>query len=170
MKKLTCLFWGIMLAVAMVFTAMPAMAESLPSLPAAQEQAAEQQEQAAEQQEQAAEQQEVYECQLDIKPGSDPNSINLKSKGVVPVAILTTEDFDASTVDPETVEFAGASPVRWAIEDVDGDGDMDMILHFKTQDISIQAGDTEASLTAQAEDGWSIIGSDSVRTVPAKVK
>jgi len=41
----------------------------------------------------------------DIKPGSDPNSINPKSKGVIPVAILTTPDFDASTVDPTSVMF-----------------------------------------------------------------
>lgn len=27
---------------------------------------------------------------IDIKPGSDPNSINLRSKGVIPVAILST--------------------------------------------------------------------------------
>jgi hypothetical protein len=32
---------------------------------------------------------------IDIKPGSYPNSINLKSKGVVPVSILTTDDFNA---------------------------------------------------------------------------
>ena len=43
--------------------------------------------------------------EIDIKPGSDPNSINLRSKGVIPVAILTTEDFDATTVDPLSVEF-----------------------------------------------------------------
>jgi len=42
---------------------------------------------------------------IDIKPGSDPNSINLKSKGVIPVAILTTVDFDATTVDPGLVKF-----------------------------------------------------------------
>jgi len=47
----------------------------------------------------------VIEVDIDIKPGSDPNSINLKSKGVVPVAVLTTDGFDASTVDPETVGF-----------------------------------------------------------------
>jgi hypothetical protein len=71
----------------------------------------------------------VLEVDIDIKPGSDPNSINLESKGVVPVALLTTDDFDASTVDPVTVEFAGASPLRWVIEDVDGDGDVDLLFH-----------------------------------------
>ncbi len=45
---------------------------------------------------------------IDIKPGSDHNSINLKSWGVVPVAVLTTSDFNADTIDPTTVKFAGA--------------------------------------------------------------
>jgi hypothetical protein len=42
---------------------------------------------------------------IDIKPGGDPNSVNPGSRGVVSVAILTTEDFDATTVDPLLVEF-----------------------------------------------------------------
>lgn len=40
---------------------------------------------------------------IDIKPGSYPNSINLGSNGNVLVAIFSTEDFDATTVDPLTV-------------------------------------------------------------------
>jgi len=106
------------------------------------------------------------EVQIDIKPGSDPNSINPRSRGVIPVAILTTEDFDAATVDPETVVFAGASPKHYALEDVDGDGDYDLILHFKTQETDIQPGDTEACLIGQTYDGLPIVGCDSVRIVP----
>lgn len=104
----------------------------------------------------------------DIKPGSDPNSINLKSKGLIPVAILTTESFDATTVDPPTVEFGpnGEAPLRWAVEDVDDDGDLDLILHFKTQATGIAAGDTEATLTGALIGGAPFTGTDSVRTVP----
>jgi hypothetical protein len=105
---------------------------------------------------------------IDIKPGSNPNSINPSSKGVIPVAILTTPQFDASLVDVETVRFgpAEATPVQWDFEDVDGDGDDDMILHFRTQDTGISAGDTEAWLVGKTVDGWPIRASDSVRTVP----
>jgi len=105
---------------------------------------------------------------IDIKPGSYPNSINPKSKGVIPVAILTTSDFDAATVDPDTVLFgpAEAEPVHWALEDVDGDGDTDMVLHFKTQETGIAPGDTSATLTGQTYDGTPIKGTDSVNVVP----
>ncbi len=70
---------------------------------------------------------------IDIKPGSFPNSINPESKGVIPVAILTTDAFDATAVDSTTVLFAAtgneAAPVQFVLEDVDGDGNTDMILH-----------------------------------------
>lgn len=103
---------------------------------------------------------------IDIKPGSDPNSINLASKGVVPVAVITTDEFDATTVDPASVNFAGAVPLRWAMEDVDGDGDIDLIFHFKTQELELDSDSTEASLTGQITDGVQIVGTDTVKNVP----
>jgi len=108
----------------------------------------------------------IIEVNIDIKPGSDPNSINLKSKGVVPVAVLTAEDFDASTIDPATVEFAGASPVRSTLEDVGGDDNLDMLFHFKTQDLDLDEDSTEATLTGTTHDGQLIQGTDTVNIVP----
>ncbi len=110
----------------------------------------------------------VIEVEIDIKPGSFPNSINPDSKGVIPVAILTTDTFDASIVEPITVGFGpdDALPVHWALEDVDGDGDLDFIFHFKVQDTGISEGDTEATLNGFTTGGIDIIGTDSVRTVP----
>jgi len=32
-----------------------------------------------------------------------------------------------------TAVFAGAVPLRWAMEDYDDDGDIDLVLHFDTQ-------------------------------------
>ena len=107
-----------------------------------------------------------FERSIDIKPGSDPNSINLKSKGVVPVAVLTTDDFDANSVDPVIVEFAGAPPLRWAAEDVDGDGDTDLLFHFKTPELALDENSTEASLTGYTHAGEFIWGTDTVNIVP----
>lgn len=109
---------------------------------------------------------------IDIKPGSFPNSINPKSKGKIPVAILTTDSFDATTVDPTTVLFGRtgteAAPAHFALEDVDGDGNTDMILHFKTQEAGIGCGDDSASLTGEIFGGQTLGGSDSIRTVGCK--
>ncbi len=104
---------------------------------------------------------------IDIKPGSFPNSINPRSKGVIPVAILTTDSLDATTVDPTTVLFGvtgtEAAPAHSALEDVDGDGDTDMILHFDTQTTGLRCGDTSASLTGETLSGQMIEGSDSIK-------
>ena len=42
---------------------------------------------------------------VDIKPGGGTAPINLKSKGVLPVAIYTTDEIDATQIDPETLLF-----------------------------------------------------------------
>ena len=111
----------------------------------------------------------ILDVPIDIKPGSDPNSINLNSKGVIPIAILTTEDFDATTVDPLSVEFGADGAVeacgKGHIEDVDEDGDLDLMLHFKTQETGIACGDIEADLTGETFDGQTIEGFDSINTV-----
>jgi streptogramin lyase len=60
----------------------------------------------------------VIDVAIDIKPGSCPNPLNIDKKGVVPVAILGTDEFDVAEVDPPTVLLEGVAPLRWATEDV----------------------------------------------------
>jgi hypothetical protein len=112
----------------------------------------------------------LIEAVVDIKPGSDPNSINPFSRGVIPVAIFTTEDFDALTVDADSVLFGPAEAEKRHkqahVEDVDSDGYLDLLLHFRTQETGIALGDTEACVIGQTYDGVPIEGCDSVRTVP----
>jgi hypothetical protein len=59
---------------------------------------------------------------VDIKPGSCPNPFNLNEKGVLPVAIAGTADFDVTQVDPATVRLIYSdqevAPLRWTYEDV----------------------------------------------------
>ncbi|VGO14436.1 hypothetical protein PDESU_02997 [Pontiella desulfatans] len=115
----------------------------------------------------------AYELQastitIDIKPGSDTNPINLKSKGQLSVAIITTEGFDAPAVAPATVRFAGASPVHTAYEDVDQDGDIDLLLHFLTQELQLSDTSTQAYLIGQTPNGQILMGVDTVMVVPKK--
>lgn len=55
---------------------------------------------------------------MDIRPGSCPNPVNGRAKGVLPVAIVGTEDFDVTHVDPASILLNGISPPRWCYEDV----------------------------------------------------
>ncbi len=60
----------------------------------------------------------VIEVALDIKPQSCPNPLNLKSRGVLPVAILGTPDFDVGEIDPLEVRLVGVAALRSEFEDV----------------------------------------------------
>ncbi|MCM8920123.1 MAG: hypothetical protein LC540_08600, partial [Candidatus Thiodiazotropha sp.] len=107
---------------------------------------------------------------IDIKPGNSINPVNPRSKGKLTVAILTTDDFDASMVDTTSIQFGpdGAKPVKHRIKDVDHDGDWDLVFKVKTHETGIVCGDTESTLSAQTLDGDSIAGSDSITTVGCK--
>jgi hypothetical protein len=140
----------------------------------------------------------VIEVSVDIKPGSCPNPFNPKSKGVLPVAILGSEEFDVTTIDPATIKLTreeyeeGVSPLRWAYEDVgtpfegelcdchdlNGDGWPDLSLKFDTQevnstlDLADEAGNTIPLLVTGnlTEDagGTPIEGSDCVKVLGGK--
>ena len=110
---------------------------------------------------------------IDIKPGSYPNTINLGSNGVVPVAIMSTPTFDARTVDPTTVTLASAAvkltgkgkPIA-SFQDVNGDGRLDLVVQVETSALHLTSTDTIAVLKGKTFSGQPIKGSDSVRIVP----
>lgn len=110
---------------------------------------------------------------IDIKPNSIPNSINLGSNGSVPVAILSTASFDATQVDTATITLSGApvnltgkGTLMYSLEDVDGDGRTDMLVHITTSALILNENDTTAVLVGNMRDGAVIRGTDSVRIVP----
>jgi hypothetical protein len=107
--------------------------------------------------------QQIGPFYFDIKPGSCPNPLNIKSKGKMPAAILGTETGDVSQIDVATILLEGSiAPLRTSIEDVatpytDGeecgcnmegpDGFDDLTLKFDTQEIvallgTVEFGDT----------------------------
>ncbi len=130
---------------------------------------------------------------INIKPGSFVNPINLKSKGVIPVAVLTTEageyglplPFDATTIHPLTTRF-GPKPIvtagggaaeahdRGHIEDAversderTKDGDLDLVLHFRTQESELTGGETEACVRGRfGPSNFIFQGCDLVSFVP----
>jgi len=114
----------------------------------------------------------VTSVDIDIRPGSFPNNINPNSNALIPVAILTTDAFNVTTVDTNTVRFGAtgteATSLRFSLEDVNRDGRPDLLLQFRTKDTGIACGDTSASLTGQTLPtfgGQEIEGTDAITTV-----
>ncbi|MGH7869615.1 MAG: kelch repeat-containing protein, partial [Candidatus Dormibacteraceae bacterium] len=101
-----------------------------------------------------------------------PDVINPRNQGKILVALLSTDTFDATTADLATVRFGAtgteAAPVRASLEDFDGDGRSDLVMHFETQQTGIQSGDTSASLTGKTYSGEMFEGSASIRTAGGK--
>jgi hypothetical protein len=106
---------------------------------------------------------------IDIKPEGFPNCINLRSKGLTGVAILGNADFSVEDVDPSSVKFA-ETPVtikkngklNFALEDVNQDGVVDIMLHFATNDLLLNGDEEFTTLTGNLFGGKTIRGVDSI--------
>jgi hypothetical protein len=150
----------------------------------------------------------IVSVYFDIHPGSCPNPLNVKKyrvdnarslskevpgtiesnpendRGVLPVAILGSEDFDVKNIDPTTISLVGISPLRWNNEDVatpigddaeececttqGPDGYDDLTLKFDADEIvpalgEVQDGDIiPLTITGELMDGTPIEGGDCV--------
>lgn len=96
----------------------------------------------------------VVHAKLDIRPGACPNPFNGRAQGVLPVALVGTEDFDVNDVDAASLRLEGVAPIHLSYEDVatpfagdlcgcteaGSDGRTDLMLKFSTQDIVAAVG------------------------------
>ena len=79
--------------------------------------------------------------EIDIRPGSTFNPVNVNSKGKLPVAILGSSVFDVSQIDVATVDFdifevnGSTLATKCNTDDVDKDGIEDLVCFFEIQDI-----------------------------------
>jgi sugar lactone lactonase YvrE len=137
---------------------------------------------------------ESMEVDIDIRPWSCRNPLNMRSRGVLPVAILSSEVFDVRDIDVTTITLSlegaegGAVPIRSRYADVSGpltgeicdwhefgpDGYEDLVLKFKTRAVArvikalgeVNHGDVVVlTIRGSLEDGTQFEGEDSVKIV-----
>lgn len=130
---------------------------------------------------------------IDIKPRSSLNPLNVKGKGVLPVAILGTDLLDVTMIDTATIrlrrdgskEEGGIAPIRLSYEDVASplegelhdyrelglDGYEDLTVKFRTGEVVGAMGEVhhgeEVVLTISGNllDGTTFEGADSVKII-----
>ena len=113
--------------------------------------------------------------EIDIRPGSQKNNMNPESNGLVPVAVLSSTDFDAfAQMDRTSLKFGRTGDEPSLAEcspeplDVNGDGLNDLVCRFLARLSGFVPGDTGGTLRGATLDGVPIVGKDSIRLVPPK--
>jgi hypothetical protein len=121
---------------------------------------------------------ELRAITIDIKPTSSVNTLNCMSPtSLIPVAVMSTAEFAATTIDPASVRFGKegieakeahlgkAFMSGTHIQDVNGDGRRDLVLHFRFDATGLGCEDVRAELRGRTFGGEAFRGSDAVRMV-----
>jgi hypothetical protein len=108
---------------------------------------------------------------IDVEPGEDPPTVNAKSQGKIPVAILSSITFNAPTqVKVSSLTFGhtgneASLALCSGTEDVNGDGLPDLVCHFNVPLTEFQATDTIAILRGETNGGAAFMGTDTIRVI-----
>jgi hypothetical protein len=116
---------------------------------------------------------------IDIKPESDENKVNRSGRGLLPVALLASEEIDVTDVDPATLVFGAgqatpahdlSNPGIFAdhLREVDGDGRVDLVTHYSIEASLVPTSDSAACLRGELSDGRRFEGCDTIQTFYAR--
>jgi hypothetical protein len=117
----------------------------------------------------------VLQVNIEIKPGSgDRAPVNPRSKGNIPVALLSSGEFNALEVNMKSLSFGATGDEKSLTrcgkdgEDVNSDGRLDLVCHFENQLTNFAPGDLEGIVKGTTGDGRAFEGRGLLRVVPAK--
>jgi len=121
----------------------------------------------------------VVQVKIEVKPGNPGDApVNPKAKGVIPVAILSSEatasspKFDALTVKPYSLTFGKTGGEKSYIGchkhgiDVNADGLLDLVCTFDNQMANWEVDDVRGVMKGVTEDGTKFEGRGRLKVVP----
>ena len=105
---------------------------------------------------------------IDIKTGGDMLCRNVKAADRLIIAIMSSDIFDATTVIPDAVSFAGAGVKKLGKngqylcrqEDTNNDGLLDLLCRIDSTRLVIEEGASSVVVEAETFDGITIIGEE----------
>jgi hypothetical protein len=102
---------------------------------------------------------------IDVKPGDAATTLEIRD-GMLPIALLSTAQFDAASTDPSTIRIGPtgteAEPFRTMPEDVNRDGRPDLLILVRVQQLNLSCSDKAIRLKAETRAGMSIEGSEAI--------
>lgn len=110
---------------------------------------------------------------IDVKPESTDNCVNINGKGVIPVAVLGSAEFDVSHLSLHSILFGGLSTRKQgngepicSSEDVNSDGYIDVQCQFEDIKGNWASTGGTALLRGELTDGSEFAGWDTICAVP----
>ena len=120
--------------------------------------------------------QQTQHITIDVRPGSrDIVPLNPEGHGTLPVALLSSKNFNALTVDQDSLRFGATGDEDSLVRcnkamqrtDVNHDGFPDLVCHFDMQKANFQLGDAQAHVTG-TNAGTPFDGQGYLKVVPGK--
>jgi len=110
---------------------------------------------------------------IDIRPWSKLNIVNYRDRGVLPVAIFSTIDFNAERIDKKSLTFGVTGDEQslafcdHKLRDVDRDGSKDdLVCYFFVKKTGFACGNSQGILKGIENSETSFEGRDFVRVMP----
>lgn len=109
---------------------------------------------------------EALPLQIDLKPGDAANRVQASSKAKVDIALFSTTALDVQAVNRESItagrKGVEARPLAHRLVDLDGDGDIDLLLQFSFQEFGLSCEDGHVLLFAESASGTPLRGREPV--------
>ena len=110
-------------------------------------------------------------AQTEVVIDVHPTTLNVGSRGKLHVTVQCTEAFDPATLDTKALALGPkkARPEMCVLEEVNGDGCVDLVCQFLRPAVGITCDTKALTLTGTLMDGMTTItGTQAIRPVPCR--
>lgn len=114
---------------------------------------------------------EVQNINIDVRPGRDVARVRLNGRGSIPVALLSSDQFDALKVDQTSITFGAQgneNSLRWCNKvgvDVNRDRRPDLLCNFDVKAAGFEEGDLHGVVKGVTADGRPFQGTGPLKVV-----